>query len=133
MCEADFYQESMHKRIKKVTDKPLHMRLRTRYEQPPASVLNQLTIQQVLGNYSLEVVKNNWHVGQIIEENGKYFWKNKAGASWEVIPDLKNGKLRSTSKTDHSKGHDIQIILKRDENTGEFFQLSMASVTITPY
>ncbi len=118
--ESDYYQESMHKRIKRVTSKPLHIRLRKRVQHPPMNLFAQLNIQDVLGNYEAPVVHNDWNLGSIIKEDGKYFWKNKAGIVWEVVPDLAKGKLLSTSESDYSNGVDFTIILKQDDTTGEF-------------
>lgn len=120
MCEADFYQESLHKRIKKVRTRPLHIRLRTRVEVPPSDILAQLSIQDVLGDYTAERVYNDWNLGKILEENDKYYWRNKAGIQWEVVPALSEGLLKSTSSSDYSGGMDFKIILNTDESTGKF-------------
>jgi hypothetical protein len=42
--------------------------------------------------------QNEWHEGDLREEkgdNGKFRWTNKAGVSWLLTPDLKNGVLRT--------------------------------------
>lgn len=36
---------------------------------------------------------NDWHVGSIYSEDGKWFWRNKAGRKWSLIPDLKNLRM----------------------------------------
>ncbi len=115
MYEADFYQESMHKRIKRVRERPLHVRLRRKVEIPPKSVYAQLRTQDVLGNYQAESKNlNDWHYIRIYEENGKYFWMNRANVKWELTPLVSDGIIKS------SREGDWRIVLKVDESSGKF-------------
>ncbi len=54
-----------------------------------------LSMDELLGYYSLDVVQNPWQEGDIIKENGTYFWKNKANVKWIVTPNFVKGKLET--------------------------------------
>ncbi len=121
--EADYYHETLHKRLK--TAKPaLHYTLNPTY-QPTNRVLNNLKISQFLNQTfdASEMVKargievNDWHIAQIIQEGNKYYWKNKAGAKWEVVPDFQNNRLKTKDDNPY-KGHHFFISFKKDENGG---------------
>jgi hypothetical protein len=122
--ESDFYYETLHKRLKQATPR-LHYMLNPTYK-PSANVLNSLDIRQFVNktfDTTSEVKKrggtpNDWHIAQIIQENGKYYWKNNAGAKWEVVPDLKNAVFRTKDDNPY-KGQDFHIAFKQDE-TGAF-------------
>lgn len=113
--EADFYQESLHKRIKQETARPLHVRLRKRVESMPNSVLNQLTVQDVLGDYQAERPTNDHHYFTIVEENGGYRWKNRAGLDMEVEIRPQDGELRLVLYNQLWK-----IILSKDYETEQY-------------
>ncbi|MGB0864636.1 MAG: hypothetical protein ACPGXZ_17075, partial [Saprospiraceae bacterium] len=118
--EADYYQESLHKRFKTATPSLQYM-LKPTYK-PSQKLLNSLTINQFLNKTfdASEAIRkqgstpNGWHVGQIIQENGKYYWKNKANKKWEIQPDLKNGVFKNLSEVRY-KGEDFFIMFKKDK------------------
>jgi hypothetical protein len=122
--EADYFQESLHKKLKQA--KPiLWVMLHPTYK-PSAKILNSLKMEQFLTKTfdASEAVRkrnlspNDYHIGQIIQENGKYYWKNKANVQWEVQPDFKNGEFKNLS-TKNYPGENFSIIFKKD-NTGAF-------------
>ena len=55
------------------------------------------TLLTLLGPYQLLPVENPWHKGTItpLEESDEPHlkWTNRAGVSWELIPDLERGVL----------------------------------------
>jgi hypothetical protein len=55
--------------------------------------LSTISMDELLGPYSREVIQNDWHEGEIIFQNGNYFWKNKANVQWQVFPNFAEGKL----------------------------------------
>jgi hypothetical protein len=125
--ESDYYQETLHKRLKQA--KPyLHYMLKPTYK-PSEDILNNLNISQFVNKTfdHSEIFKkqggtpNDWHTAQIIQENGKYYWKNKAGAKWEVVPDFNNAKF-STKSDNPYQGQDFFIAFKQNDSgafTGE--------------
>ena len=122
--EADFYQESLHKRLNTV--KPyMHFVFKPTLK-PSAANINSLNISQFLNvtfDASNEIIKdggtpNAWHIGKIIEQNNKYYWRNNGGAQWEVVPDFPN--IVFTTKQDNPyPGQDFFIEFNRDD-TGAF-------------
>lgn len=52
-------------------------------------------MDELVGPYSLDVIQNTWHEGNIIIENGEYYWKNKANVQWQVTPSFTEGKLKT--------------------------------------
>ena len=52
-----------------------------------------ITMAMVTGSYRHQPVQNNWHVGTIVREGAGFRWTNKAGASWDLTPDLANHQL----------------------------------------
>lgn len=122
--EADFYYESFHKRLKDV--KPhLNYILNPTYK-PSNEILNSLDLSQFLNqtfDASEDIIKsggtpNDWHVGKIILQNGKYYWRNNGNAQWEVVPNFANAAF--TTKQDNPYiGQDFFITFKRDD-TGKY-------------
>ncbi len=90
--ESDYYAETLRKRLQ-LDCTPLVNKLITRVQNGIKAEYAKLSKDELLGAYALDVVENDWHVGEIIFENDKYFWKNKANVKWEVKPDLLEGKL----------------------------------------
>jgi len=107
--ETDYYSETLHKKIQRDCS-PLARKLITRVSSGPNPAYTQLSIDELLGEYSLDVIQNDWHVGNIISENGKYFWKNKANVQWSVTPSFAEGKL-STGADSPYKGQDFFLQL----------------------
>ncbi|RME05412.1 MAG: hypothetical protein D6816_08940 [Bacteroidetes bacterium] len=107
--ESDYYQEALHKRLKKANP-PLHVKLSGHYA--PA-LLAQLSPSDLIGSYVYENPSNDWHYGQIYEKGGKYFWKNRTGVQWEVTPMLSEGMVKNESAT-YYPGKNFTISLKAD-------------------
>jgi hypothetical protein len=90
--ETDFYAEALHKRLQ--TDCiPLATKLITRVDDLAIEALSKLSIDELIGAYSLNDIQNDWHEGEILEQGGQYFWRNAAGVQWEVFPNLATGRL----------------------------------------
>lgn len=94
--ETDYYSETLHKRLQ-VDCVPLAAKLITRVQDDLEIEYNKLSIDELLGTYSLDVIQNPWHEGNIILENGQYFWKNTANVKWQVTPNLSDGILKTGS------------------------------------
>jgi len=56
-----------------------------------------ITSNLVLGYYSRQPIQNNWQTGVIEMSGNTMQWRNNAGVTWPLIPDLANGKLLTTS------------------------------------
>ncbi|MBK8555453.1 MAG: T9SS type A sorting domain-containing protein [Lewinellaceae bacterium] len=94
--EADFYAESLHKRLQTACV-PLSNKLITRIEADQVDLSTTLTMNELLGAYSLDNIGNPWHEGEIILDNGMYFWRNSANVQWQVTPNLAAGILETGS------------------------------------
>ena len=92
--ETDYYSETLHKRLQ-VDCTPLSTRLITRVQDDQKEQFSNFSIDELLGTYSLDVIQNPWHKGDIIKQNGAYFWKNTANAQWSVKPNFVDGKLET--------------------------------------
>jgi hypothetical protein len=107
--ETDYYSETLHKRLQ-VNCAPMTSRLITRVQKDLTALYNTLTIDELRGPYSLDVVQNAWHEANIIQENGKHFWKNKANVQWTVTPSFTEGKLKTSNDNPYA-GQDFLIEL----------------------
>lgn len=92
--ETDYYSETLHKRLQ-VQCIPLASKLITRVDNTTKQEFTQLVMDELIGFYSLDNVQNTWHEGNIIKENGSYFWKNKANVQWQVTPHFTEGILKT--------------------------------------
>lgn len=92
--EPDYYTEALHKRIQKACI-PLTQRLITRQETGIQPYYDSLIMQDLLGEYSLDNITNDWHIGQIIKSGNNYFWKNNANVQWSVTPKFDEGILKT--------------------------------------
>ena len=92
--EADFYAESLHKRLQTACV-PLSRKLITRIEAEQLDLSSTLVKAELLGAYSLDNIGNPWHEGEIILQNGAYFWRNSANVQWQVFPTLAEGILET--------------------------------------
>jgi hypothetical protein len=92
--ETDYYSETLHKRLQ-VNCVPLATKLITRVESNSKTLFNTFSMNELFGAYSQDVVQNSWHEANIINENGTYFWKNKANVKWKVTPNFATGKLET--------------------------------------
>ncbi len=92
--ETDYYTETLHKRLQ-VQCEPLSNKLITRVENTQQAEFAQLSIDELIGSYSLDDIQNNWHEGNILKESDKYFWRNKANVQWQVMPSFTEGRLKT--------------------------------------
>lgn len=92
--EADYYAETLHKRIQEDCV-PMATKLRTRLSDNIQQQFTKLSMEELLGTYSLDNIQNDWHTGNIIKQNNRYYWRNKANVQWEVTPNLTDGKLET--------------------------------------
>lgn len=107
--ETDYYSETLHKRLQ-IDCEPLAKKLITRIDKIRASEYSSLSIDELLGSYSLDNIQNTWHEGDIIRQNDKYFWKNKANVQWEVMPNFTEGILKTGDDSPY-KGQDFFLEL----------------------
>ncbi|SHG75113.1 T9SS type A sorting domain-containing protein [Winogradskyella jejuensis] len=117
--EPDFYAESLYKRLQ-VDCSPLSSKLITRVQDEELAQLDLLSISDLQGGiFSLDEITNDFHIGEIILEDGRYFWKNAAGFQWEVFPDFQAGILE-TGEDSLYPGEDFFIELYKTTD-GEYF------------
>ncbi len=109
--EPDYYAETLHKRLQ-VDCVPLETKLITRVEEAQQRQFENLSIEELLGPYSLDNIQNPWHEGEIIKQGSQYYWKNKANVQWQVLPDIKSGKLLTTTDSPYP-GQDFFLELYR--------------------
>ncbi|MBK6995369.1 MAG: hypothetical protein IPH31_10750 [Lewinellaceae bacterium] len=109
--ESDYYSETLHKRLQ-VNCTPLATKLITRVQDDLAAQYSTFSMDELTGPYSLDVIQNPWHEGNIIEENGEYFWKNNANVQWKVTPDFVEGRLETGNDCPYP-GEDFFIELYR--------------------
>jgi len=100
---------------------PLDIKLRNSRGQP--DVFKQLSHKNIIGDYHHTPKKNDWHTGRIEIKNNEYFWVNKAGISWKLVPDWDSGLLIDKKSPYNEKFSDsgsfFKMVLLRDE-TGAF-------------
>ncbi|MFT6337421.1 MAG: hypothetical protein ACJATI_004184 [Halioglobus sp.] len=107
--ETDFYSESLHKRLQ--TDcVPLATKLITRALNEEKEQFSKLSIDGLIGQYSLDNIQNEWHVGEVRKQGSKYFWRNSANVQWEVLPNVEEGRLETGSDSPYP-GQDFFIEL----------------------
>jgi hypothetical protein len=110
--ETDYYSETLHKRLQ-VDCTPLSTKLITRLNQNDLSAqFSTFSMNELLGNYSKDVIQNPWHEADIIFENGQFFWKNTANVQWTVTPNFAEGKLETGADSPYP-GQDFLIELFR--------------------
>lgn len=97
--EPDNYHQALHKRFRTPKANP-RMVIALHYAAPPADFPKRLTLADVAEVYSLQVPENESHRGTISMENvadGREVlrWKNAAGVTWGLAPDLASGLLNT--------------------------------------
>jgi hypothetical protein len=112
--EADFYAESLHKRIQSACV-PLADKLITRVQNNVIDLSASMIMDELLGAYSLDNIGNNWHEAEIIFENGLYYWRNNANVQWQVNPNFEDGILETGSDCPYP-GQNFKIELYRGLN-----------------
>lgn len=102
--EADYYAESLHKRLQ-ADCVPLATKLITSVNDNQQQQFSKLNMDELVGSYSLDNVLNDWHIADIIKENDKYYWRNKANVQWEVNPNFAEGRLETGSDNPYPGQH----------------------------
>ncbi len=115
--ESDYYAETLHKRLQ-INCAPLEAKLITRVHDNLEAQYGTMTMDELLGTYSLDVIQNPWHEGSIIQENGEYFWKNTANVKWKVTTNLIDGILKTGTDSPYP-GKDFFIELYKTQE-GDF-------------
>lgn len=102
------------------------MALALRYAEPPTEVLQQLNVASIVGEYAVAKPENDFHCGTITlekDETGGEFlmWKNAAGVSWRLSPDLPNAVLNTGPDDPYFEAgsRKFTLVLPRGSN-GEF-------------
>jgi hypothetical protein len=94
--EADYYSESLHKRLLPQGSPPIWAKL---HYALPDDVASKATAAGLLGAYQREPVTNGWHGGSIAPDpNGGLRWPNHAG-SWHL--ELAADKRRLLTSADN--------------------------------
>ncbi len=87
--EPDYYHEAWSRRLLSATP-PLHVGLRHATAGAP---WHAITVADLLDTFTREPVLNPWHIGDIRYDGSQLEWLNTAGVSWNLTPDLANGRL----------------------------------------
>jgi hypothetical protein len=112
--EPDYYHESLYKRLHSAVP-PLHVALRYATADAP---WDELTIDDVLGEYRREPVENPWHIGDIELEGAQLQWHNTAPVTWTLFEDFASGRLLTGPDCPYynsPNGRSFDLILARDE------------------
>ncbi len=75
-----------------------------------------------LGTYHRLPVENNWHIGDIEQDGVNYRWKNAAGVSWTLVPDLDNQRLLTQADCPY-----------HTDPGGDEFILAVEEITVTGF
>lgn len=120
--EPDYYHESLVKRLQTQARPPMHVELR--YRPPSRELFSKLRLEALIGTYVHEPAQNDWHTGSIRRagtRRGKPVlrWRNKAGVTWKLYPELANGLLRTGRdnpyyESNPSSGRVFHLVLERD-------------------
>ena len=111
--EPDYYAESLYKRLQDACV-PLSTKLITRNAEQ-VDLTPSMVMDELLGAYSLDNIGNPWHEAVIIEENGRYFWRNSANVRWQVTPNLEEAILETGADCPYP-GQNFKIELFRNAN-----------------
>jgi hypothetical protein len=113
--EADYYAESLHKRLLPQGSPPLWARL---HYALPDDVANKVTAAGLLGAYRREPVTNGWHEGSIAPDpNGGLRLPNHAGKSWHLELAADRRRLLTSADNPYFQsaiGKTFQITLRRE-------------------
>ncbi len=111
--EADYFHEALHRRLLTALP-PLNSALRYATAGAP---WDQITLGQVLGTYHRNPIQNPWHIGEIRFSGPQLQWRNTAPFSWNLYPDLLNGRLATGPDCPYytaPNGQRFDIVLERD-------------------
>lgn len=116
--EPDYYHESLYKRLHTAVP-GLHATMR--YSTAGIS-FDELTIEDILGEYQREPVENAWHTGRLWLDGVQLKWSNDAGSDCNLTDDLANGRLLTNPGCpyyDNNNGGKTEyffFVPERDEN-----------------
>ncbi|MCP3981069.1 MAG: hypothetical protein GY716_17365 [bacterium] len=116
--EPDYYHESVFKRLQDAA-LPLHVGLRRATADAP---WDEVEPADVIGVYERLPVQNAWHVGDITLDGSPLRWRNTAGVSWNLDPDLDHGALRigpDCPYYDPDVSNDFRLALEREHELGD--------------
>ncbi|MCP4835895.1 MAG: hypothetical protein GY895_14165 [Phycisphaera sp.] len=88
--EPDYYHESVFKRLQEATGPTLVAGLRNAVDDVS---FEDLGIEDVLGDYERLPVQNPWHQGEVRLSDSQMSWRNAAGVSWSLVPNIPEGRL----------------------------------------
>lgn len=121
--EPDYYREALHRRV--LTAKP-PLDIRLRYAPPTREQLAKVRLQDILGTYRLDPATDDWHTGDIVladrDENGNSIlaWKNRAGITWRLFPNMETGNLITGEENPFPKekesSRQFTLQLRRDDS-----------------
>jgi hypothetical protein len=121
--EADYYREALHRRIQPNGAPPLHIQLR--YPEPSLTLLQKLSVTDLIGAYKHSPATNDWHTGKLVYrgtgKDGRPIlqWTNTAKVSWNLSLHTESGVLLTGSDNPYANeksdsAHSFTIVLKRD-------------------
>lgn len=122
MLEPDYYHEALHKRLLTAAAQP-PLAVALRHAAAPAEVLRKITKEAIVGEYHRIPVQNDFQRGTISATQAdagrpKLSWKNAAGVSWSLAPDVATGSLATGPDNPYFKkgpaGRSFILILERD-------------------
>ena len=108
--EPDYFYEAAHKRLMTGAVEPIATRLR--YDSPSPAVIRMLTLQSLLGKYSVKRPQNEWHTGQLTlagtDANGNPVlrWTNSANVSWLLRPRIETLSLLTGNDNPYASNPD---------------------------
>jgi hypothetical protein len=117
LIEADYYAESLHKRLLPQGGTPLWAKLRYAWPEKAAS---GITAAGMVGAYRREPVTNGWHEGSIaLDSEGGLRWTNHAGKSWHLEMAADHRRLLTGPDNPYFQtflGKAFRIALRQDES-----------------
>lgn len=90
--EADYYAESLHKRLQTAKAQP-PLSAALRFAPPTRSEWAAVSPSDLVGSYQTENPVDPYLRGQISLVDGRLRWNNEANVGWSLTPDLANGRL----------------------------------------
>lgn len=112
--EPDYYAEALHKRLQ-LSYPPLSGVLQ--YRKPNVDLLSGKTAADLVGKYfGPDTSNNQWHIVEVVIENGGLKWKNAAKVSWNLLPQFSEGRIDQGTNSYRYSNVPIRIVYKSDEN-----------------
>lgn len=92
--EPDYYAESLYKRLQSACE-PLQQNLITKNTEKDFTAFSTIKTEDFLGEYSLDNIGNDFHIGEVLSANGTLYWRNAAGVEWTLTPRISEGFLET--------------------------------------